>query len=105
VIRWISESWKETRIETVSNCFTLSGFPISSKVNSADSDADDDILLIQLAKINTIAQADREALMGNPDNVKQFDTVSMRVSFHDSLIQCTASNTFISFQINFVLKR
>jgi hypothetical protein len=43
--------------------------------------------------------------MGNPDNVKHFDTVSMRVSFHDSLIQCTASNTFISFQINFVLKR
>jgi hypothetical protein len=35
--------------------------------------------------------------MGNPDNLKHFDNVSMRVSFRDSLIQCTASTTFISF--------
>jgi hypothetical protein len=27
-VHWIRESWKETRIETVSRCFKLSGFPI-----------------------------------------------------------------------------
>jgi hypothetical protein len=50
----------------------LSGFPISSEVNSADSDADDaddDIPLIQLAKINTIAQVDRETLVAFDQHV------------------------------------
>ena len=27
-VHWIRELWKETRIETVSRCFKLSGFPI-----------------------------------------------------------------------------
>jgi hypothetical protein len=30
VVHWISKSWKETRIETLSKCFKLSEFPISS---------------------------------------------------------------------------
>jgi hypothetical protein len=47
----------------------LSGFPISSKVNCAD-DADDDIPLIQLAKINTIAQVDRETLVAFDQHVR-----------------------------------
>ena len=64
-VHWISESWKETRIETVTKCFKLSGFPIASEVHSNNDadDADDDIPLIQLAKINTMAQADRETLV------------------------------------------
>jgi hypothetical protein len=62
-VHWISKSWKETRIETLSKCFKLSEFPISSEVNSTESDADDDIPLIQLAKINTIGQRDRETLV------------------------------------------
>jgi hypothetical protein len=71
-VHWISESRKETRIETLSKCFKLSGFPISSEVNSADSDADDaddDIPLIQLPKINTIAQVDRETLVAFDQHV------------------------------------
>jgi hypothetical protein len=71
-VHWIRESWKETRIETVSRCFKLSGFPISSEVNSADSDADDaddDIPLIQLAEINTIAQLDHETLVAFDQHV------------------------------------
>jgi hypothetical protein len=68
-VHWISELWKETYIETVSKCFKLSGFPISSKVNCAD-DADDDIPLIQLAKINTIAQVDRETLVAFDQHVR-----------------------------------
>ena len=66
-VHWISKSWKETRIETLSKCLKLSGFPISSEVNFTDSDADDDIPLIQLAKINTIAQVDRETLVARSD--------------------------------------
>jgi hypothetical protein len=67
-VHWIRESWKETHTETVSRCFKLSGFPISSEVNSAD-DADDDIPLIQLAKISTIAQVDRETLVAFDQHV------------------------------------
>jgi hypothetical protein len=52
-VHWISESWKETRIETVSKYFKLSRFPIWSEVKST-YDADDDISLIQLAKINSL---------------------------------------------------
>jgi hypothetical protein len=52
----------------VSKCFKLSGFPISSEVNS-DSDVDDDIPLIQLAKINTIAQVDHETLVAFDQHV------------------------------------
>jgi hypothetical protein len=50
-VHWISESRKETRIETLSKCFKLSGFPISSEVNSADSDADDAICSILATKL------------------------------------------------------
>ena len=46
----------------------MSGFPISSEVNSAD-DADDDIPLIQLAEINTIAQLDHETLVAFDQHV------------------------------------
>jgi hypothetical protein len=56
-VHWISESWEETRIETVSKYFKLSRFPIWSEVKSTDNDsddADDDISLIQLAKINSL---------------------------------------------------
>jgi hypothetical protein len=47
------------------NCFRLSVSPVSSEVNSADGDPDDEydvIPLIQLAKINIIAQVGRETL-------------------------------------------
>jgi hypothetical protein len=77
-LNWINESWKETRIEKVSKCFKSSGFPISSEVNSADSDsedADDDIPLNQLAKINTIAQVDRETLVEFDQHVFTFSLV------------------------------
>jgi hypothetical protein len=47
----------------------LSGFPISSEVNSADSDAND-IPFNQLAKINTIAQVDRETLVAFDQHVR-----------------------------------
>ena len=70
VVHWISKSWKETRIETLSKCFKLSEFPISSEVNSTESDADDDIPLIQLAKINTIGQRDRETLVAFDQHVR-----------------------------------
>ena len=70
-VYWRSETWKETRIETLSKCFKLSGFPISSEVNSDSDadDADDDIPLIQLAKINTIAQVDRKTLVAFDQHV------------------------------------
>jgi hypothetical protein len=64
--------------------------------------------VIKLSGMSSFASLSAELTsdeMGNPDNVKHFGTVSIRVSFHDSLIQCTVSNSFISFQINFVLKR
>ena len=56
---------QETRVDTVLNCFRLSVSPVSSEVNSADGDSDDEydvIPLIQLAKINIIAQVGRETL-------------------------------------------
>ena len=93
-VHWISESWKETRIETVSKCFTLSGFPISSEVNSADSDADDDIPLIQLAKINTIAQADRETLVAFDQHVPiEDDTEEWEKNFIESHLAETPTET------------
>jgi hypothetical protein len=57
----------------------LSGFPISSEVNSAD-DADDDIPLIQLAEINTIAQLDHETLAAFDQHVPiEDDTDELQV--------------------------
>ena len=92
-VYWISESWKETRIETVSKCFKLSGFPISSEVNS-DSDVDDDITLIQLAKINTIAQVDHETLVAFDQHVPiEDDTDEWEKTLFESHLAETPTET------------
>ena len=63
IVHWINKSWAETCVETISKCYNLCGFPVSSDDNSTESDSDDDkIPLNQLAKINSVAQIDPETL-------------------------------------------
>ena len=64
-------------------------FPISSEVNSAD----DDIPLIQLAKINTIAQVDRKTLVAFDQHVPIDDTDEWEKNLIDSHLAETPTET------------
>lgn len=71
-VHWISKSWKETRVDTISKCFVSSGFPVTTDINSHESDSDDeddDIPLNQLAKISSVALVDRETLVEFDQNL------------------------------------
>jgi len=80
-VYWTDKAWSETSSETISKCFTLSGFsvadsPITDNICVGDQDdqqEDDDIPLAHLLRVSRAVLVDQETLVSFDQDIPTED--------------------------------